>query len=91
MLVNVKGTLRLSKIGEVEKANRKVKMITAEEINDQNVAIEKIILKMETIGNKYVWIGNILGEKFRANGAGCFAIQPTLDDVEQKLRFSFDK
>ena len=46
---------------------------------------------METLGNNYVWTGNYQGEKFRANGSDCFAIQPPLVDVDGNLRFSFDK
>ena len=91
MLVNVKGTLRLSKILEVRKANRKVKLITAEEINDHNVTLDVIILKLETSGENYVWTGNFVGDKFRAKGVDCYAIQPTLEDVDGKIQFSFDK
>ncbi|MCH2406290.1 MAG: hypothetical protein MK200_08885, partial [Nitrosopumilus sp.] len=74
-----------------KKANRKVKMISAEDISNQNISIDAFIMKMECLDNEYVWTGSFVGEKLKAAGTSCFAIKPTLKEVNGMLTFCFDK
>ena len=93
ILINIKGELKIAKITLVKKANRKVKFISCEDINSPdspNILIEGNYMLMDCIDNMYVWNGSI-GEKVSAIGTSCYAIQPTLKEIDGKLLFTFDK
>ena len=46
---------------------------------------------MESKGNDYIWNGDFLGETFTSIGLECYAIQPTLKEVDGQIHFTFDK
>lgn len=91
ILVNVKGKLQISKIEVIKRANRKVKFLSVEDLDNQNVQIEACFMKMETIGDQYVWDGSFIGEKLSVLGSCCFAIKPSIKEINGKLTFCFDK
>ena len=49
------------------------------------------MLKIEDIGDSYIWKGDFIGESFRSSGNDCFAIQPELKEVDGRMSFVFDK
>ena len=43
---------------------------------------------MESNGNDYIWNGDFLGETFTSIGLECYAIQPTLKEVDGQIQGS---
>ena len=90
IMIEVKGILRIAQIQLLKRANRKVKLIQAEDIHNENVYVEATLMKMELHDNVYYWSGGY-GAKVTALGTACHAIQPSLMEIEGKMRFTFDK
>ena len=89
VLINVKNRLQIAQIKCIKKGNKKVKLLTTDELNAHNVSIDAVILSMES--NDYIWNGDFLGETFISIGLECYAIQPTLKEVDGQIHFTFDK
>ena len=91
LLVKIKGELRICQIKCMKKANKKMKILNVEEINDHNVSFEVIIMKMENYRNSYIWASDFIGDTFITAGLNVYVIQPSLSEIEGKLRYTFDK
>ena len=91
LLIKVKQKMQIAKINGIKKANKKVKLLNVGELNDLNISIDAIILKIEDVDDHYIWKGEFIGESFKSTGKDCYAIQPELEEVDGKLHFTFDK
>ena len=65
--------------------------MNTDELNAHNVSIDAVILSTESNGNDYIWNGDFLDETFTSIGLECYAIQPTLKEVDGQIHFTFDK
>ena len=91
LLIRVKDKLQLCKIDLMKEANRKVKILQVGNLNKPNVTIHATILKVNDVGDSYIWEGELIGDAFQSSGVNCMAIQPDLKDMSGEIRFAFDK
>ena len=91
VLINVINRLQIAQIKCIKEGNKKVKLLNTDELNAHNVSIDAVILSMGSNGNDYIWNGDFLGETFTSIGLECYAIQPTLKEVDGQIHFTFDK
>ena len=93
ILVNIKKKVNVTQIKLIKKGGKKVKMLDVHDINNENIFIDVLVLCLEDIDNECVWKGKYIGvgEIITVSGTECFAIQPTVKNVDGSMRFCFDK
>ena len=70
-----------------------MKKLDVNDINNENIFIAVLVLCLEDIDNEFVWKGKYIGagEFITVSGTDCFALQPTVKNVDGSMRFCFDK
>ena len=82
----------ISIIQKISVANRKVKLISGDELQENNVilVVQDMELNLHT-PDMFVWSGNLKGGKKSVSGTDCNMIQPTSVNVGGKSVFGFDR
>ena len=95
ILVNIKKKVNVTQIKLIKKGGKtkKVNMLDVNDINNENIFIDVLVLCLEDIDNEFVWKGQYIGagEIITVSGTECFAIQPTVKNVDGSMRFCIDK
>ena len=75
---------KIAVINVIKKSNKKVKTLSGDELQEDNITLVVQPIELVVHGEMYVWTGKLNGSPQKVSGSKCNMIQPTLVVVDGK-------
>ena len=82
---------KIAVINLIKKSNKKVKTLSGDELQEDNISLVVQPIELVVQGEMYVWTGKLNGSPQKVPGSKCNMIQPTLFLVDGTSCFAFDR